>query len=60
MWREIESYAAQMYFGIITPEQMIELLGDAFLTTEDIVPLVSDSDVSASDAEVSSGDVVTE
>ncbi|MBQ9994286.1 MAG: extracellular solute-binding protein [Clostridia bacterium] len=60
MWREIESYAAQMYFGIITPEQMIELLGDASLTTEDIVPLVSDSDVSASDAEVSSGDVVTE
>lgn len=54
-WSDIEYRAAELYYGVTTPQQMIELLGDSSLVTEDILDQWAAA-VSSSDAAVSPSD----
>ncbi|MBE6753986.1 MAG: hypothetical protein E7559_06530 [Ruminococcaceae bacterium] len=55
-WNDLEYRAAELYYGVITPKQMLGLLADETLVTEDILEqwaaAVSASDAAASDSDV--------
>jgi len=55
-WSDLEYRAAELYYGVITPKQMLSLLADETLVTEDILEQWAAA-VSASDAAVSHSDV---